>query len=264
MGEINLTLKCLSILQARKYVQGEIAAEERFQLEDHLVDCHFCTALVNTIQTNELDIIKEETYLLNNSIRMDAFQQALEQQQFVPDRRMSILITAAGCALLLLLIVVFFRKEEHPKNLYKLNFTPYESVEWNDLRNTDLENIAREDSRLATAMRLTVQKDYEGALKNWNSYLVTHESDERALFWSGLCYLESEQTKEAIRALTRVRLKESRYYEPATWYLALAHIKNEEWTLAKLLLKELWESDSHAYAQRSEELINQLTRYDRI
>lgn len=120
----------------------------------------------------------------------------------------------------------------------------------------------RGDSPLAAelneAMAFYENKNYEAALPHFESYLATQKDDFKAMLYAGISHLETVQLNKSIDFLETTRINAPKYFEEASWYLALAHIRNEQLAEAKRILAETANNGETQYGKRAEKLLAEI------
>jgi Tfp pilus assembly protein PilF len=82
-------------------------------------------------------------------------------------------------------------------------------------------------------------------------------ADEQFILQLGSAYLSTNQTKKAIENLQKVNLS-SVNYQAAQWYLALAHLQNNEVEIARKTLTALANAGERTYSMRAKTLLKKL------
>jgi len=104
-------------------------------------------------------------------------------------------------------------------------------------------------------------QDYYKAINLFNS--VKNPDDTYIIYYKGLCFLALDKTDEAISILSQVALdnntddQSENFKEKANWYIALAHIKNNEKEKAISKLSLIQNNPSSKYKkQEAQEVLN--------
>ena len=88
---------------------------------------------------------------------------------------------------------------------------------------------------------------------------MTSEPDSHfAMFYSGLAYLETDNTEKAIEVLEKAAAQDDNYQTKAQWFLILAHLKNEDKELAQKQLDAYLKRGAKFKKAEAEELRQQL------
>ncbi|MBS2213521.1 hypothetical protein KEM09_19075 [Carboxylicivirga mesophila] len=105
------------------------------------------------------------------------------------------------------------------------------------------------------AFELYHSGDMNNAIEAFNE--LREENEELAGFFTGLCYLELGEIKEAKNELEATRNIAIFYEEQVKWYLALCHLKLEEYKDAELLLTQIMTSNNK-YAKEAKDILAKL------
>ncbi|MBL6446306.1 hypothetical protein JMN32_08300 [Fulvivirga sp. 29W222] len=136
----------------------------------------------------------------------------------------------------------------HKGDLYKEYYLPYPNV---------VNPISR-SAAPTTGDGITYyeQEQYSAALDKLLKQLKEEQDNDTVKFYLAQTYLALDKSADAITYLRQVEEK-SRFYEPAQWYLALTHLKNENIKEARTQLKLIIASQS-SYSKEASELLDQL------
>jgi tetratricopeptide (TPR) repeat protein len=90
------------------------------------------------------------------------------------------------------------------------------------------------------AMELYAARDYAGASTGLRRAVAMDDSLVPAHFYLGVSYLQTDRIAEAVQELQRsVAFGESAYLEDAHFFLAKAHIRQEDWAAARSQLTDV-------------------------
>ena len=159
---------------------------------------------------------------------------------------------AAAAALILLLSVAFWLNQAplSSGDLYAAYYEPYPSLFSN-------RNVTEGDLPLAN--EYYQNKDYEKALGIFDQLLVEQPNDAKLLLIAGICQLENDQAAAALTYFQKIIDKEDLYLmDQATWYAALSHLKQDQKTKAKALLKQLEAKPKADRKNEAIELLNEM------
>jgi tetratricopeptide (TPR) repeat protein len=111
------------------------------------------------------------------------------------------------------------------------------------------------------AMRKYEEKDFSGALADFERTLAKDPDNYNALFYSAVSYLSTGQTDKAIINLNKVLLKkDGALYDAAQWYLSLAYIKNKDTKNARKNLVELQKNSNSRYQKQADETLKAIEK----
>jgi len=170
---------------------------------------------------------KEETQVDNAGVLLETKVEEATNRPTITRRLFPLAALAAAAALLLFLFNPF-TNQVSPTQLAEQNFTPYQlDAFMGDDNNTEIE--------WKNAVKYYRAEDYENALQNFNIFLQSNPNNKEALLAKGNAQLKLNQTNAAIQTFQQV----GNNSEAAKWYLALAHLKNDEVKKAKPFLQSL-------------------------
>lgn len=86
---------------------------------------------------------------------------------------------------------------------------------------------------------------------------LRQENEELAGFFTGLCYMELGKIADAKKELEETRNISIFYEEQIKWYLALCHLKLEEYQDAELLLTQIM-TGNNKYAREAKAILDKL------
>ncbi|MBX2928209.1 MAG: hypothetical protein KF852_10270 [Saprospiraceae bacterium] len=223
---------CLSTGELQRFHIGRADPALRFRVENHLLDCPLCAAAL-------------EGYAgpgnpgpAQVSAELEALQAEIEERaEDTPMRALSWRNRAAAAAVFVGLCAAgwFYWNHTADERLYAGFFEAAENSNLT-LRSATDKNAAPE---WTLAMELYGDGKYEEALPYYRVYLADNPEDFQAALYGGIAALESGQNAQAISWLESARFNDPERYAEATWYLALAQLRNGNRSECKLLLEEL-------------------------
>lgn len=162
-------------------------------------------------------------------------------------------LVAASMALLVGLgswFLFFNSPDLNTDELYAANFSPYDNVVQPIERGNQLEDLK---TRAFTAYE---NEEYPEALQLFKE-LHTKQNDSYIDFYSAMIMMQLNKQKEAIPLLKGYIEKEGELTDRASWYLALAYLKQEDIASSKAQLKIL--VDKKGFKNKAaEKLLEQL------
>lgn len=236
---------CLSEADIQAYLNGELSQTDLFTVENHLLDCPLCADAVEGFE------------LIQGP-------KALAEEAPVV-RSLPWLRIAAGFLILFSasLFAWYIMNNQAPGNeqLYAAYFEPYASEVNLQIRSLQPgETAPVDDARQAfnRAIQAYEAEDFQTSVVAFDEYLADRPQDALAMFYLGMAYLELDQPTLAIGPLSQTRDVDTLYFEEATWYLALAHIKLDNSSQASIELKKLIDLPESRYHKRATILISKL------
>lgn len=243
----------------QRYLEGELAGQELLDFEQHLEE------------DLELQTLLEEFKILVGGIRYHGRKQAWDEISAleadaeanetlghfsIGERTRTLYWAVAATVAILAVCVAYFINNNQSVNtdqLFADNFMPYAALTYAPQRSDTLLTSMKEQAFAAYSNR-----NYPEAISLFEDILA--QSEETIVwFYLGNAYLTQEQTEQAIAAFQQFLEAdpESILYPQATWFLALAYLKNDQLEPAKQLLNKLAEMDS-SYSERAKKLLNSL------
>jgi len=247
---------CLSEMQIKNYLNQSISDKERFEVEDHLLDCPFCTDAVEGF-SDHYDFEKDSSLE-----RLDKhFEEKLKKEEALiktlnPPNRFSINRIAAAVLLLLIPLAGWmYWNNNADQNLYA-SYMSENAAPSATMRSG--EGASALEMPVVQAKKLFHEKRFEASLQACEEVLEKIPHHPLATYYAGLSALESGHSELARHYLSGLRINEPDFYEDATWYLALTEVKAGDKAAAKKLLEELVKLPQGIYFEQVKELIEQL------
>jgi tetratricopeptide (TPR) repeat protein len=234
---------CLSKQSVSNYVNGRLSPEKRFEVENHLLDCALCRAAV-------------EGYALTREEAPNISVGPTPRKS--PRRRKALLLLCVIGAAAAALWYAQSQRAQQPEILYTRFFAPAANTFLVQGRNAATEPAHAERG---IAMDYYDEGRYAAALPHFSRYLEQHSQDGEALLYFGITQLSLRQLPEAAKSLSEAAELVPERNAEATWYLALAQLRNGDTETAKKILRPLLETQG-AYRQKAEDLLRDLEKLD--
>lgn len=248
--------KCVSLRQLKKYQSGRVSERERIAVEGHLSTCELCQYTINSIGAIDEKELQEDLPFLKSAITNRLFEYQRKK------RRQKLLKIAA--ALLFLMTIGFAvqfstKSKISSSDLYTEYYQPYD-VPDSLVRSAASPNIPV-SAPLAEAIATYKNLPYEKSTDNIPT-AFDYNPEEAALtqLLKGLILLEKGQTEEAITSLKKAQSSKTKFSEDATWYLALAHLKEKNSTNSIQYLDQILAIQNGFYYNNAKTLKAQLKR----
>ena len=100
--------------------------------------------------------------------------------------------------------------------------------------------------------------DYQQALRGFDLVLADSVEDYGVIFYSGICMLILDQPDASISRFQKIPKAAASYYAPATWYLAMSHLKQDRVEDAKTILQDLASTHTGKYGKDARQLLREL------
>ena len=234
------------------FYQGKLTPEEKSIFEEKLIsdselkkEYDIFLSFVTGIKLFEIDRLKQ---LLNEKKEESKFK----INPYVKAKSFRKIYFAAAASIIILLIPGYFLYQKLNSNqrlyneyIYQYNGMP---VLMGATNNVDFNKgmIEYKDQK------------YDKALVYFNQLLAINPNNDTLNYYSGNSYLYSDKTEAAIQAFTKVNSKQSAFYYPANYNLALAYIKIKETEKAKAILSEISQSNEHFLCEKAKKLLEKL------
>lgn len=249
MKDLFTTTQCLSSQQIQDYLAEKLDEDNRFAVENHLLDCELCSAAVEGFAAS-YDFEKDQNLeQLAERFPYSEAARAAQTQALRNSYRWLNRIAAAAAILLLPLAAWLYWNSQADDRLYLHYFESYQSDYLSVRGKAD-----NAPPLLKQAMANYQQKEYLRSLPLFESYLEEIPENTIAIFHAGLASLEAGQTTKAIQYLEIVRINDNDYYEDASWYLALAYLKLDRKAEAQGILDDLSKIPNGYYNQQVKDL----------
>ena len=246
---------CVSLRQLKKYQAGRVSERERIAVEGHLSTCELCqyTASVGMIDEQEL---QEDLPFLKNAITNRLFERQRKK------RRQQ--LTRIAAALLFLVTMGFavqfsMNSSTSSNDLYGQYYQAYDVPD--SLVRSTASNKIPISPPLAEAIAAYEKSPYEKPTENIPT-AFDYNPQEAALIQllKGLTRLEEGQASEAIPLLKKAQSSKTKFAEDATWYLALAYLKQKDETTCVQYLDQVLAIKNGFYSDKAKALKAQLIK----
>ncbi len=249
MEKIFTARDCLSRAEIHHYLSGKLPEDQRFKVENHLLDCPLCDAAVEGFEQmdqdaeNTLDELYEDI-----NVRLGERTEAAAVRKMFPWNRIAaaiLLLITAGAAWL-------YYQNSNQEQDYLAYFEDATATSTVRGRDSDL---LTED--LLSGVRLYEKENFQGSLSFFEDYLKAQESPV-ASYYAGLSALKTGELGLAEEYLKVARMNKEELYESATWNLAKVYISRRERAKASQLLQDLSKIEGGFYTEKATELLQRL------
>jgi tetratricopeptide (TPR) repeat protein len=245
----------ISPKEIKNYLEDKTSDEERFRLENQMLDDPFAADAVEGFSEFKGDLpeFSFDDFLKKVNPVVEAPSAKVVQ---MPERRFTLRRIAAAVAFLVAASLGMFFWSNNDQRLYSQFHERYESDAFISLRDDSSANIT--DTELLAGLENYDAGKYMESVAHFESVLKKDVNNSDALLYSGLAYLEEGHFGKSIEYLLKVRdLNKKEYFREATWYAALAALKNENPEQAKKLTEELLQQKGR-YFEKAEMLNSKL------
>ena len=232
--------------QIDKYLRGEMSPEDESSF------------LVEVNSSAELKKELELTQDIQKGIELDALYSAKSLLVAEEDKLKKPISSSpsnnwwwkAAASLILICSVLYFflGQSADMQELYSQSYSPYPNI---------VNPVNRSSSTLPKDWPEAYEaKKYEQVIAVLSEKLKTEPESDVYLFYLAQSHLALGHSDQAITHLEKIK-SNSKFYEPAQWYVALSYLKQDNADKAEETLNQIKDSDS-AYAMRAEKLLNSL------
>jgi len=221
----------------KNYLEDKTSDEERFQLENQMLDDPFAADAIEGFSEFNGDIpeFKFDDFLKKVNPVVEAPSAKVVQ---MPERRFTLRRIAAAVAFLVAASLGLFFWSNNDQRLYSQFHESYESDAFLSLRDDSSANIS--DAELIAGLKAYDAEKYMESVEHFEKVLAKDAQNLDALLYSGFAYLEEGHFNNSIENLLKARnLNGKEYFREATWYAALAALKNGDTEQTKNLTQEL-------------------------
>ncbi len=247
--------QCLSQAEIMGYLKETCKEEKLYEIETHLLDCELCSSAVEGYAS--MHSLEDPPVLKDWS---GEAQKPSPASSKLEKRAPRFGFNQVAAAMVLLLVSVGgFAYWNHlaTDRLYHR----YEKVFDFAQEGFSFRGVATTDSKYA-AIRAAIEsfnaEAYEACLREMKALLVEQPENAVASFYGGMSALKLAKTSEAIHYLSICRINSDRYYEDASWYLALSYLQKGDQAAAKIVLEELQGIEDGYYEQEVVRLLTEL------
>jgi tetratricopeptide (TPR) repeat protein len=235
----------ISPQEIKNYLKGDSSDDERFRLENQMLDDPFAADAMEGFSklNGDMPEFKFDDFLKKVNPAVEAPSAKVVQ---MPERRFTLRRIAAAVAFLVAASLSLFFWSNNDQRLYSQFHESYESDAYLSLRDDSSANIT--DADLLAGLEAYDAGKYMESVEHFEKVLTKDSKNSDALLYSGFAYLEEGHITQSIERLLNVRgLNNKEYFREATWYAALAALKSGNSEQAKKLTQELLQQEGRYY-----------------
>lgn len=229
----------LSETEIKGYLQNTINSEERFRIENTLLDSPLDADAVEGFEAANYSFSEKKPYA-----DFQTFMEKIESQEakvvkMQPRQGMWRRIAVAASFLLVFAIGGYLYNSMNSRLSNDELFAQHYSIYENDLPSFrgSVDDQITVMQTFEKAMEEYSNGNYAASLPFFEEYMTSEPDSHFAMFYSGLAYLETEKVEKAIEVLEKAAAQDDNYQEKAQWFLILAHLKNGDQSLAQKQLE---------------------------
>lgn len=237
---------CLSLGEIEAYHKGSLSGASLRRVEQHLIDCPLCDGALEGFNSS-VNPIQDQIQL-----------RKIGKATRVSSRRLPVFFNKAVAALLIFIIatafLTYWQQTKGERIFAEFYTTPiYEGSKQRGSAEATIDTPTRQKAITAFG-----QKNYAQAVDLFETHLSNKTNDFEAIFYAGISQLEERNTEKAIAYLQKTRLNDGDQYEGATWYLALAYVRQKEYEKASLLAQEIKMNSEPIYRMKAIALLEKM------
>lgn len=238
---------CLSLGELEAYHKGKLNGVALRRVEQHLIDCPLCDGALEGINSS-VDPVQDRIQLSK-----------LGKATRTSNRRLPVFFNKAVAALLIFIIatafLTYWQQTRGERIFAEFYTTPI--YEGSQQRGSAAEATSNAPIKQKAIIAFG-QKDYAQATDLLEAHISDQTNDFEAIFYAGISQLEERNIEKAIEYLQKTRLNDDEQYEGATWYLALAYVRQKEYEKASLLAEEIKMSADPIYRMKAVALLEKM------
>lgn len=223
---------CLREAELEGYVKGELSGEERFRVENHLLDCPLCSDAVEGYQLAQTKVSLPELSELQKK-----WAGSGKSQDSRPRVIRMVLMRAAAIAVIVLAAYWGFFRQQSSGQLFDQYYSTYQLDIPINMRSVD--NASAMLPTLVEALQEYDSGYYESSLQASQKALSEDPDNEIALYYQSLAQLELGDVASSVEGLKKVAEGNGIYKDKASWYLGLTYLKLGETEKSKQLLSAI-------------------------
>lgn len=238
-----------------KYIDGELEGLELINFE-HLLstneevahDYNLSLEINNSISENDVLALRETMdYMFAEEQKVKRIPLVFAgRRKYYAAASIALLVAAGG-------IVQNINKPELTNNvLFESYYAPYDASITYRSGNTEVDRV------LLQAMERYEERDFEHALVLFEEVVQSHKDDMAVKLYAGISYMEEERYQKASNSFNKIIAdNDNLFIEQAKWYLSMCYIKTENDKEAIELLKDLVKENS-AYKKQAKKVLKEL------
>ncbi len=254
MNKILTNTTCLSPEQIQAYLKEELNKDQRFDVENHLLDCPLCTDAVegfanhhNVEDLPELDFLKTtETASPTPAVVKE-----------LPVRKNWAMRIAASLLLLSIPIGSYlYWQSNATERILAANFMEENNPIVGALRSGDESLIT--NTSLQNGLEAYQNEQYQVSLDIFTEVLNTDPENVLANYYSGMAAKKLKNWPIAEKQLKITRINIPEHYDEATWQLVAVYLSQDKKEEADNLLREIIENDKSRYQRSALDVLKKL------
>lgn len=254
MNKILTNTTCLKADQIQAYLKEELNEDQRFDVENHLLDCPLCTdAVEGFANSHNVDELPELDFLQTDKIA-DPSPAVVKQ---LPVRKNWAMRIAASLLLLSIPIGSYlYWQSTETERILAANFMEEDNPVIGALRSGD--NSLITNTTLQNGLEAYQNQQFDISLNVLTKVLNTDPENVLANYYSGMAAQKIKNWPTAEKQLKFTRINISDYYDEATWQLIAVYLAQNKNNDAETLLYELAENKDSPYQKQALAVLKKL------
>ncbi|HZL11948.1 MAG TPA: hypothetical protein VFC65_18350 [Prolixibacteraceae bacterium] len=247
----------VKIKKIEGYIYGELSDDEMGSFENEISSSKDLFAEIDLIRNVDLALNENDVMQLRNNLQTIAKEVISERQtersfagKFKP--RKIILSSVAASLILLLGITGLMSRQTTQDQLYQKYNTTYQT--------SGIVRSARlsKDQTLAMAMQKFDNQEYESALGLLEEVISRDQNNMVGHFYAGVSLQETGKYKNAIKEYETVIIdKDNLFIEQAEWYIGMCYLQTDESKKALKQFKKIAKNEGF-YQQKAQAILRKM------
>lgn len=255
MNKILTNTSCLNPEQIKAYLMESLDEDQRFEVENHLMDCPLCSDAVegfanshnaDDLELPELDFLKSE----------DIKTPPAKIKKLPASKNWVLRIAASLLLLSIPLGAYLYWSSNSTERILAANFVEEDNPVIGALRSGD--NSLITNPTLQNGLDAYLNKQFDASLKILTEVLNAEPENALANYYSGLAAAKLKNWPLAEKQLKVTRVNIPNYFDEATWQLIAVYLSQEKISEAKTLLHEVVENDKSRYQKKALEVLKKM------
>lgn len=224
----------LSEAEIKNYLQNKASDEERFRVENTLLDSPLDADAVEGFEATNYNFSQKKPYSDFQTFMEKVESKEAKVVKMKPRQNAWRRLAIAASFLLLAAFGGYLYNNMGGASNEEL-FAQHYAVYENDLPSFrgSVDDQITVMQTFEKAMEEYSSGNYAASLPFFEEYMTNEPDSHFAMFYSGLAYLETQQPVKAVEVLEKAAAQDDNYQTKAHWFLILAHLKNGNKTLAQ-------------------------------
>ena len=245
--------------EIKNYLQNNVSNEERFRIENTLLDSPLDAEAMEGFQSTNYSFSQKKPYADFHSFMEKMDNSEAKVVKMKPRQNMWRSVAVAASFLLVFAVGGYLYNNMGSVSSEEL-FAQHYSIYENDLPSFrgSVDDQITVMQTFEKAMEEYSNGNYAASLPFFEEYMTSEPDSHFAMFYSGLAYLETNSTKKAVEILEKAAAQDDNYQSKAQWFLILAYLKNGDQTLAQKQLDAYLKSGAKFKKAEAEMLRQQI------